>query len=56
MQAFDLVNREIFPVKTGKSGPRCGEGEGHSMQRLMGKDIPSEMGCFKLLIEHPPLL
>lgn len=39
MQAFDLVNREIFLVKTGKLGLTAGREEGHSGQRLMGKYI-----------------
>ncbi len=39
MQAFDLVNREIFSVKTGKLGLTAGKEEGHSKQWLMGKDI-----------------
>lgn len=39
MQAFDLLNREIFSEKTGKLGPTVGEEEGHSRQRLMGEDI-----------------
>lgn len=39
MRAFDLVNREIFLLKTGKLGLTVGREEGHSGQRLMGKDI-----------------
>lgn len=38
MQAFDLVNREIFLVKTEKLGLTAGKEEGRSRQRLMGKD------------------
>jgi len=39
MQAFDLLNREIFSEKTGKLGLTVGKEEGHSRQRLMGKYI-----------------
>lgn len=39
MQAFDLLNREIFLEKTGKLGLTVGKEEGRTRQRLMGKDI-----------------
>lgn len=34
MQAFDLLNREIFLVKTGKIRPHCGEGGGAAAGRV----------------------
>lgn len=37
MQAFDLLNREIFSEKTGKLGLTVGGGA--PRQRLMGEDI-----------------
>lgn len=40
MQAFDLLNREIFLVKTGKIRPHCREGGGAAAgELLLGKDI-----------------
>lgn len=40
MQAFDLLNHEIFSVKTGKIRPRCGEVGGVAAGTgLLGKDI-----------------
>lgn len=40
MQAFDLLNREIFLVKTGKIRPHCGEEGGTAAGAgLLGKDI-----------------
>lgn len=37
MQAFDLVNREIFSVKTGKLGLTAGKGEGQEQAKAHGK-------------------
>lgn len=40
MQAFDLLNREIFSVKTGKIRPHCGEVGGAAADAgLLGEDI-----------------
>lgn len=40
MQAFDLLNREIFSAKTGKIRLHCGEGGGAAAgEGLLGKDI-----------------
>lgn len=37
MQAFDLVNREIFLVKTGKLGLSAGKEEGQERAEAHGK-------------------
>lgn len=37
MQAFDLVNREIFSVKTGKLGFTAGKEEGQEQAKALGK-------------------